>query len=270
LPGYANRDEEIQLSSDIILLMGRLRRGTGNDDWHKGPVQYLLPPLLLSRYARNPAIVAYVNRAVKQDPKRGTVRNATWHRWEGIFEYLACVEYAWIHLQKNDQDEQRVLYHGRALIFFAQATLDLVAVWLRDQLGIEAKGGNCAFHRKRFQEDLSSKSEEFRRLVDKHQEFVKELNEYRTEWIHRIPGRPILTLGEDKPYYSVPIDPSATIFDAATESAKLKRSLERHGRHSYDISEFANRFAEGTRKLVLGALMASLRHPEITDGPEVH
>ncbi len=129
--------------------MGRLKRNFGeSDDWLKGPVQYILPPYLLLDYAREPAVVAYVERAVKQDAERGLVRNATWLPWEGIFEYLANVEYARCCLQAKDgKSELLVLYHSRALVFFAQATLDLVAAWLQKYLGLSTRGADTAFHK---------------------------------------------------------------------------------------------------------------------------
>ncbi len=87
-----------------------------------------------------------------------------------------------------------MLYHSRALVFLAQATLDL---------GV--KGGDCAFHKCKFRRELAGKSEEFRRLVEDHEDFVKELTDYRMKWIHRVPGRRVLTLQEDGSLgYTVP------------------------------------------------------------------
>ena len=61
------------------------------------------------------------------------------------------------------------------------------------------------------------------------------------------------------------IEDQSTTFD--NTSAKYEKTLELHGRDSYAISEFANRLTVGTSKIVLGALMASLRHPDIVDSP---
>ena len=250
--------------------MGRFTGDFGGDDnWLKGPVQYILPPFLLLDYAREPAVVAYVERAVKHDAERGFLRNATWVPWEGIFEYLANVEYARYCLQaKDDESELLVLYHSRALVFFAQATLDLIAAWLRKHLELSTRGGDTAFHKHKFQRELASKSEDFARLIDGHRDFVKELADYRLEWIHRVPGRPILTLHEDRASrYTVPIDPTETIYNYEGLSDRRERATKRHGRSSYDIQEFAQRLGVGTSKLLLKALMASLRHPDIEDAP---
>jgi hypothetical protein len=254
---------------DIIDRVGRLRRGDLGDDWLDGPVQYVLPPSLVVPYAREPAVIAYVKRAARLDPARGLLRNPTWRPWEGIFEYLACVEYAWHCLQpRDDRHEGRVLYHARALVFFAQATLDLTAVWLQKHLSLDVKAqsANCAFHKTKFQEELVGKSEDFDRLLNEHRDFIEELTAYRMEWIHRVPGRPVMTIEENERAYRVPIDPSMTIFDEGWQ-AKREDAVKRYGHSSFGISDFANRFAWGTKKLVLATLMASLRHPSIEDAP---
>lgn len=215
-------------------------------------------------------MIEFARRAAQMKEGLGPVRTTTWHPWEGIFEYLACVEYARHCLRpKDDAGELLTLYHARALVFFSQATLDLIAVWLQKVLDMHVTAGDRAFHKTRFQNQLIGRSEDFRSLVNEHRAFVQELSAYRTEWIHRVPGRPIFTIGENEAGYKVPIDPSATIFDSANLRVKYEETIKRHGRDSYDISEFANRMAAGTSKLAMGALMASLRHPDIADGPEL-
>lgn len=245
-----------------------------SDDWLQGPAQYLLPSILMSLdYAREPAVVAFVQRAVRHEEGRGTVRNDTWHPWEGIFEYMACVEYARARLRrKGDRSggdrETFVLYHTRSLIFFAQATLDLVAGWLNKQFDLKAKGGDISFSKDAFRNKLAGKSEEFCSLIKRHRDFADELTDYRMEWIHRIAGRPIMTVREKDSDYTVPIDPTTDWFQQDSWKEKSEQARQRHGRDSYEITEFADRFCDGTSNIVLSALLASLNHPDTKDGPE--
>src|SRR6516165_5790594 len=97
---------------------------------------FFVPPLLyLLGYARL--------QSIKELGRRGTVPGSflgirqAWGSWRGIFEYLACAEYARHLLHNLAQSKQTGgltglagRYDAASLVFFGQATLDNVAAWL--------------------------------------------------------------------------------------------------------------------------------------------
>jgi hypothetical protein len=203
------------------------------------------------------------------------MRSLTWKPWEGIFQYLACVEYSRniLHaIPRSRGKEIEARYHSTGLIFFAQATLDLIAVWLKQQLDLSASGAECAFHRRKFIDQLKRRAEVFRDPVESRRDFFGELNQYRVHWIHRLSGGTILNErrsvnSSDRIVdFVVPMDPETDFFMAESEFLRrIEPENPRGERPLYTLADFADRFGGGASEFTLEALGSAMRCPDISE-----
>ncbi len=98
--------------------------------------QLLVPPYLqMLGYADLPEIRKLANRALTVTPD-GINHDPIWISWRGLLEYVCCVEHAREMIKRlptghaiGSVDVIPAQYHSAALVFFAQATLDNLAVW---------------------------------------------------------------------------------------------------------------------------------------------
>jgi hypothetical protein len=202
-------------------------------------------------------------------------QNPVWFGWRGIFEYLACVEYGRSLLvlfptarQLGSQHELPARYCSTSLVFFAQATLDNIAVWIAKMFSLTVKGSNCALHKTKFRNELSSHCQALVSILVSHDQFIKELHNFRMEWIHRLTGG--AQIYSDK----APDDPTAKICLAVPINPAIN-SFEMHrkrylqmveecrasnaGQWLYAIDEFANKVADGTKTLAVDLLDISIQ-----------
>jgi hypothetical protein len=202
--------------------------------------------------------------------------NALWKEWRGIFEYLSCVEFAYCTIMtfpKGSEIGSHIIvparYHTAALVFFAQAAMDNVSMWLDKNLLVEFNDKTKrSLHKKIFQDALIQTNLLFIDLFKKHSNFLKTLNDYRNEWIHRLIGGAFI--GSDKNpgdpdanvQIVVPIDPECNMFNPNPQNY-LKRIEECRQKNNekwlYSIDEFAEQIKNGTKDLILDLLEISLK-----------
>jgi hypothetical protein len=209
-----------------------------------------------------------------------------WWPWRGIFDYLSCVEFAreFLHTVPTGRELGGgwilpVQYHSVSLVFFAQAGLDNIAVWLRDEFKFKAKGSDCAFHKHKFLAGLTEKAPAIAQAIEAERKFLDRLNRYRNEWVHRMSGG--ARIYSDKPpsdptaqiQVLIPIDPTMdqhlpSNFDKYTEQLERTRKANA-GREFYSAAEFADLIADGTKRTMLSVLEQGLvALPEISKTPE--
>ena len=241
------------------------------------PTLLLLPAYLHSLgYADHPSIRELARRAVSVSAE-AIQHDAVWSTWRGIFEYLSCVEYARISIKAlpvgraiGSVDIVPARYHSASLVFFAQATLDNLAVWTSGRLKTEIKGSECAFHKAKFRQALSVYAPAAAKSVQDHEAFVVKLESYRQEWIHRLAGG--AQLFSDK----APSEPSATIQIMVPINPSIGQHLQNPesylraiartrtnngGRWLYPVDEFAEEMGNGLKSFVLVYLEAALAEP---------
>jgi hypothetical protein len=193
-----------------------------------------------------------------------------WAPWRGILEYLSFVELARVRLKALPTGKAigglhllSARYESVALIFFAQATLDQVAVWLTQDMKLKVAGSKRQLHKKEFRSALSvsgSKGAGIAASLDRYAQYLLELEQFRQIWIHSLPGgaNGFMDRAPDQggiPEIAVPIDPTIAEVPQAKYYEQVQRCREQNGgRWLYPIAEFADRFAEGTKSLTLSVL----------------
>jgi hypothetical protein len=217
-------------------------------------------------YANFPAVVELGRRAITINPDH-IQRNPPWNRWRGIFEYLSCIEFAResLHALPTGRALGSVnivpaRYHSASLIFFARATLDNIAVWIADIFNLQTKGSDCGFHKGKFRAELGQLDSELANVIEEHQEFLAELENYRQEWIHRLSGGAEVFSDKSpmdsdaKIEIAVPINPRIDHESSSYLKMVNKCRQKNSGRRLYPITEFADRMANGTRDFLLDVL----------------
>ena len=236
--------------------------------------QLILPPHLHSLgYFAHQCVIELGRRAVVIKTDRIDF-DPKWFLWRGIFEYLSCVEYAKYILKSlptgsdvKDMHGLPAKYNSASLVFFAQATLDNMAVWMSKQFSINSKGSNLAFHSKSFIKELNLVDNDIGIIIDKHIKFINILKNYRTEWIHRITGGADV-YSDRSPndsaciaFLAVPINPKINHYEG-TGSHKFKMIQEcrdlNGGKWLYSIGEFADMIGNGAKEFTLDILSKTL------------
>lgn len=199
-----------------------------------------------------------------------------WASWRGIFEYLACVEYARHLLHEIVQSRMTGgvaplagKYNAASLVFFGQAALDNIANWLARRFSLKLKGSHCQLHKKHFQDVLLNAAANNRSIVEvlqRHGEFLADVEHYRQIWIHSVSGG--ANVYSDKSpaeggigFFAVPLAPSIP-FPEIDMSEYARRVQECRAAHSGEwlqpLESFADRFADGVKAVCLEVLTASL------------
>lgn len=116
-----------------------------------------------------------------------------WSELRNVFDYVECMEWAVRNLDSlpingPGMDLTPARYDSASLVFFAQATLDNMAVWLNDAYSIGLKGNEISFYKSKMRNKLVLIDEGFSKCLDEYSEFVGRLNGYRMLWLHRIAG----------------------------------------------------------------------------------
>lgn len=193
-----------------------------------------------------------------------------WASLRDIFEYVACVEFAKDRLLNLPKDKALgsinitpARYDSASLVFFAQASLDNLAVWLNSAFDLGLKGNNISFYKDKIKPALEKKHAKFSSILVKHASFVANLNAYRMEWLHRIAGGAEI-YSDKTPSNSdanisiqIPIDP--TIPSLASQPTlylnRIKKvQHENDGRWLIPIDEFAKYIRSQTVELIIEIL----------------
>lgn len=193
-----------------------------------------------------------------------------WASLRDIFEYVACVEFAkerLLNLPKGKAlgsiNITPARYDSASLVFFAQASLDNLAVWLNSVFDLGLNGANISFYKHKIKPALETKHPKFSSILQKHSPFIENLNAYRMEWLHRIAGG--AEIYSDK----APSDPDANIsiqvpIDPTIPSLSSEPTLyleriqkvqhENGGRWLMPIEEFTEYIRNQTLELVIEIL----------------
>jgi|SRR5580700_647064 hypothetical protein len=201
-----------------------------------------------------------------------------WFRWRGILDYVCCVEYARQNIKAlpsgsalGSVDQVPARYHSISLVFFAQATLDNIAVWICDRLNISLTGSDRSFHKAKLKAKLLSYAPSLAAVTIKHAAYFAKLDNYRKHWIHFLtggaafysdknPGLPNVRIG-----VMIPINPAVFLY---TDQAAFSKAVERTrtnngGEWLYPIADFADEFAGGLKDFLIEFLGAMLRERKV-------
>jgi hypothetical protein len=198
-----------------------------------------------------------------------------WCRWQGLSEYLDCVAFADRMATEIPTGRALDLTHvtpGRfysvAIVFFAQALIDNLAVWLCDASSLPVSGGDRHFLSRRFKRELAKKWAHAAAVLTKHESFLEDTNKYRQVWIHTISGgavpsadvNPFEYPDTEQKFLGVPIDPAVQphLGDYSKRAEECARKND--GRYLYPIGDFTLRLFEATTALYMDWLRFSLDH----------
>jgi len=165
-------------------------------------------------------------------------------------------------------EEVTARYNSASLVFFCQAALDNLAVWLNKSHRCGLSGTNVSFYKKEIKKLLSDIDADYGAFLDKSDDFIQRLNSYRMEWLHRLHG------GAEVYSNKSPADPEANIsieipIDPEIPSLRgdpkkyIKRiqkvQREHGGKWLVPIEQFANEITEETKSLIFGLLEISIK-----------
>lgn len=190
--------------------------------------------------------------------------------WAGIrdiLEYVTCIEYSKSRLLTlptgralGSVNVTPARHDSAALVFFSQATLDNLAVWLKGVFELNLMGNNVSFYKSQIKPLLNQKHAAFGLLLDEYEEFIQKLNSYRMEWLHRVAGG--AQIYSDKSpsepdaniSIQVPIDPE--IPSLASEPRKYLKRIQKvqaknGGSWLIPIDEFATYIQGNTKDLLV-------------------
>lgn len=243
--------------------------------------QLFLPPFLQSLgYSTLPELRELAGRAVVTETAERVLYSAVWEPWRGILEYLCSVEYAREMLKGLPKGRAigslnvvPARYHAASLVFFAQATLDNVAVWSSKRLALDIKGSDCAFHKSKFNLALKENVPVVAAAAQIHGPFIAKLERYRKEWIHRHTGGAQIysdkSLSEPDAHIQimVPIDPAIGQFQhdyPAYVKAVARTRTNNGGKWLYPVEEFADEITDGLKTFLISFLAAALAEPRFS------
>jgi hypothetical protein len=163
---------------------------------------------------------------------------------------------------------QSARFDSLALVFFAQATLDQIAVWLKRELKLKLNGKHTQLDKSEFLSSLAGSGQLGRDVADRirpNHDFLKELQKFRQIWIHSLAGgaAPFTDKAPDQggvPEIKVPIDPDVCTGPHNGFVDRVESCRDQHGgRWLYPISEFADRFSNGAKSVSLSILDSATR-----------
>mgnify|MGYP006190815135 CR=1 FL=1 len=195
-----------------------------------------------------------------------------WSGLRDVFEFISCMEEAVSRIDSlptgSDLNTSCLVparYDSAALVFFAQATLDNIAVWLNSAFKLGLNNTSIAFYskEKKMRKKLGEISNEFEDILIKSDDFITELNEYRMHWLHKIAGGAKL-YADDSPgapgticRIMIPLSPAIDRQDS-DHLQRIKIIEETRSRNNGEwlipVAEFAHDKKEKTIELVLELL----------------
>ena len=198
-----------------------------------------------------------------------------WCRWRGTSTYLDCVAFADRSAKAiptgKDLNLEHVTpgqFYSASVIFFGQALLDNIAVWLCEALPLSVRGGERHFLSTQFKRELKKREPSSAGIIAAHEPFVKEVNTYRQVWIHSLAGgaMPISDISPfENPetankYLGVPIEPAIN-FDQKNYLKRIEQCAMRHaGHYLYRIGDFTGRIFNAASVFYLDWLRFALDH----------
>lgn len=198
-----------------------------------------------------------------------------WYSWRNIFEYLSCVEFARHELlalptgrELGSNHLVPARYHSANLIFFAQAVLDNIVGWLCSYKEIDIHKSQKVFHKQLFKNKLCVEIPSFQHFFDEYEQLIKDIELYRSEWIHRmVGGAEIYSTKnpqelEAEMSIMVPIDPTVKKLTGEEYIKRIEELTDEHGTWLYSLEEFTEGFSKGTKFFVLDCLEYILNYDE--------
>lgn len=233
----------------------------------------LTSDLIQLGYDKNP-IISQLNKISFQENNTSIEPVYPWASLRDIFEYFTCVEFAKSSLLQLPKGKELgsvhltpARYDSASLVFFSQATLDNLAVWLNTSFSLGLKGNNVSFYKSQIKPKLASKNDSFGLVLDEYSDFIDKLNLYRMEWLHRLAGG--ASLYADRPIndpdvemsIQVPIDPEipSLISEPKKYLKRIKKvQSQNSGNWLVPIDDFAIYIHENTKTLTLKLIEISL------------
>lgn len=194
-----------------------------------------------------------------------------WANVRDILEYIACIEFSKAQLKSLPTGKELGSHHltparydSASMVFFSQAALDNMAVWLNKTFSLGIKSGNnVSFYKREIKPKLEEKNQRFSDILQNHEDFIMRLNSYRMEWLHRVAGGALLT-GDAPPScpnsnlsIQVPIDPEIPKYSDNPKSyrRKIERTRQKNaGRWLMPVEEFAEHVSGTTTTIVIQLL----------------
>ena len=228
-----------------------------------------IPPYLQDLGYGNFAELIALGRVAVAETSTSVEIESRWASWRGILEYMACVEFARNSLRDlpvgraiETIHARSARYHSASLIFFAQATLDNIAVWLSRTYALGIKGSNCALHKSKFLKAVRALDNDLAEVLASHSSFLGELERFRRRWIHQLSGGARVFSdrtpmdSEAQPTIMIAMDPE---IDLDRHGSEYVQQVERcrqanGGKWFYGVVEFADKFADGTLDCLRGSL----------------
>jgi hypothetical protein len=192
-----------------------------------------------------------------------------WCRWQGLSQYLDCVAFADRTAKEMPTGRALTVEHatpGRfysvGIVFFTQALIDNVAVWLCEAMSLKVAGGDRHFRSAPFKRELRAQQPVAREELAKHGAFVEYINKYRQVWIHTISGGAIPT-SDVSPFESpqsarkflgVPLDPDIQP-DRDNYMERVEQCAgQNNGQYLHKIEDFTGQVFEQATAFYLGWL----------------
>lgn len=200
-----------------------------------------------------------------------------WSELRDVFEYVSCMECAVERLDSlpvgnalGSVNLTPARYDSAALVFFAQATLDNLAVWMNSVYSLGLSNSEISFYKNKMPKLLTSIDPGFKVSFDEYGKFVRRLNDYRMEWLHKISGGAEM-YGDGVPGFPeantqilVPLDPKINSVRFVDHKEYCRRvtqcEKENDGKWLIPVSDFAHEIKESTLALVLSLLEVSEKH----------
>lgn len=233
----------------------------------------MILPSSLASFDKIP-VIAKINSMSFVERDNAIYNVEPWASLLDIFEYVACVEFAkeqLLNLPKGKSigsaNNIPARYNSVSMVFFAQASLDNLAVWLNKTFDLALKGNNVSFYKDKIKPKLESKYAKFSSILETHGPFITNLNSYRMEWLHRIAGGAniytdkIPSDPDANVSIQIPIDPTipSLVSQPTLYLERIKKvQFENGGRWLIPIDEFAEYIRNNTVHLIIEILEASV------------
>ncbi|MCQ6274694.1 hypothetical protein JMM81_06875 [Bacillus sp. V3B] len=219
----------------------------------------ILPPQLEGIYLLNEDL-KYLEKLSYGETEDSINNIEPWSNWRNIFEYVSIVEYAKMEISKLPKGRQigstdvvPARYHSTSMIFYSQAVLDVVKLWLADYFSLK-KDIPKSFYYQKFQEAIQIKHYPFSYFYEKHGEFIYDLKNYRYEWIHRIAGGANIyadkNSGEVDANISIRVPMEPKLSNVKDNVSRIQELIAENGSWLYSIDEFSEKISSDLREFI--------------------
>ena len=203
-----------------------------------------------------------------------------WYDLRDVFDYIACIEFS-LH-RMGELPVGRAIgtveliaakHDSAALVFFAQAALDNLAVWFNNTYDLKLKGTGISFYseKMKMQDSLRRIDPRYDAVLAGAYKFIRLLNEYRMAWLHRLAGGARAYCDPDDPLFipriMVPLDPKIhqLMNNHLQYFQRIEQvRLENNGEWLTPVFDFSNFIKEGVLGVVID--MLAIANENIVDG----